>query len=90
MMIFIIHLCVAIITIKSHSIDRLHLKLYPYCGSMDYENINHETSGRAVNTWNNSKEFYRWLVLIERRNYQTNKPRTFNVRPCTGSIITDR
>ena len=89
------HLWLCLLSVSPHSqasgysIDNDHLSDYPYCGSMNYPNSNYPRSGsRAVNA-GTSDDWYRWLVMIERKN------RLSNLHPivttvCTGSVITER
>ena len=72
-----------------HAIDNDHLSDYPYCGSMNYPDSNYpRASSRAVNA-QKPDDWYRWLVLMVRRNRLSNRvPITTTL--CTGSVITER
>ena len=71
------------------AIDNAHLSDYPYCGSMNYPDSNYpRTNSRAVNA-HKPDDWYRWLVLMVRRNRLSNRvPITTTL--CTGSVITER
>ena len=72
-----------------HSIDNDHLSDYPYCGSMNYPDSNYpRTSSRAVNA-QKPDDWYRWLVLMVRRNRLSNREPIITTA-CTGSVITER
>ena len=75
-------------------IDNDHLAMYPYCGSMDYEDSQYSTGqscqgciSRAANA-QNSTSWYRWLIVLEMRNMKTNG--MVEHYDCTGSVITNR
>ena len=73
-------------TSEIENIDKEHLEMFPYCGSM-YQERN-EPTGRAINA-DDSKYNYRWSALIRRFNTgpKDTKPKSSR---CSGSIITDR
>jgi hypothetical protein len=68
------------------SIDKDHIALFQYCGSM-YQRPT-ETQARAINA-EDSKLDYRWAAIVIQKNTD---PKTDNVEEtlCSGSIITDR
>ena len=86
-------------------IDNDHFTMYPYCGSMHYEDS--EYSGeerqegcmppgcmsRAVNAINTTT-WYRWLAVVEMQNLHTNRRiasnRVLQQFACTGAVITNR
>ena len=75
-------------------IDNDHLAMYPYCGSMDYEDSQYSTGqscqgciSRAANA-QNSTSWYRWLIVLEMRNMKRNG--RVEHYDCTGSVITNR
>ena len=68
------------------NIDINHLKLYPYCGSMNGAEQS-TASGRISNT-KAAEIHYRWVVKVVRSNMNTQG--NLDETTCTGSIITDR
>ena len=67
-------------------IDKDHLAMYPYCGSMQQETT--QTKSRAINS-EDSKEDYRWTAFLLRENIEP-KSKKVKTTYCSGSIITDR
>ena len=67
-------------------IDKDHLAMYPYCGSM-YQGAT-QAKSRAINS-ENSKEDYRWTAFLLRENTEP-KSKKVKTTYCSGSIITDR
>ena len=67
-------------------IDKDHIAMYPYCGSM-YQGAT-QAKSRSINS-EDSKEDYRWTALLQREN---TGPKDGKVKTsyCSGSIITDR
>ena len=68
------------------SIDKDHIAMFPYCGSMSEKSS--ETQSRAINA-EDSKLDYRWSVIVVQKNIE---PKTGKLHEslCSGSIITDR
>ena len=68
------------------SIDKDHIAMFPYCGSMSQKPS--ETQSRAINA-EESKLDYRWSVITLKKNTGP-KTRLQYASICSGSIITDR
>ena len=68
-------------------IDELHLKKYPYCGSMSNGHASTSTAGRVANS-ETPDENYRWALYILRTNKDTHGLDV--ISSCTGSVITER
>ena len=71
-------------------IDEVHLKHYPYCGSMFYPSLNPNYVGKSTSRVVNSKmakNVYRWIVKLDRKNLVKGRLRTTS---CSGSVITER
>ena len=68
------------------SIDKDHIAMFPYCGSMSQKPS--ETQSRAINA-EDSKLDYRWSAIVVQKNTE---PKTGKLHEslCSGSIITDR
>lgn len=73
-------------TSETDSIDKDHLDMFPYCGSMYQGNT--KTKARAINS-QESEQDYRWAVFILRRYIEPKSGNEFTTL-CSGSIITDR
>ena len=76
-------------------IDPDHFAEYPYCGSMNTDNIFYDIiskpSVRAVNTNKTDDEsIYRWLVLLKTESWKTDRSGLSYELHCTGAVITDR
>ena len=69
------------------SIDKDHIAMFPYCGSMSQKPS--ETQSRAINA-EDSKLDYRWAVIVVRKNTEPKNPLIVHESLCSGSIITDR
>jgi hypothetical protein len=67
-------------------IDKGHLAMFSYCGSM-YQGHT-ETQARVVNA-EDSKHNYRWAAIVRRKNTEPLSKKPINSY-CSGSIITDR
>ena len=85
-------------TVATVEIDNDHLAMYPYCGSMDYEDSQYSTGqscqgciGRAANAKDSkdSTSWYRWLIVLNMRNMKTTNGMVEQY-DCTGSVITNR
>ena len=108
---FLMFICVAIGSIRSliencvdskfsivkneEFIDPDHFAEYPYCGSMNTDNIFYnimsKPSVRAVNTNKTDDEsIYRWLVLLKTESWKTDRSGLSYELHCTGAVITER
>ena len=108
---FLMFICVAIGSIRSliencvdskfsivkneQFIDPDHFAEYPYCGSMNTDNIFYnimsKPSVRAVNTNKTDDEsIYRWLVLLKTESWKTDRSGLSYELHCTGAVITER
>ena len=73
-------------------IDEKHLKEYPYCGSMNYNKHDHQSSASRMVNADESKAHYRWLAVIQLDTWEkgTTLRKKKTTSYCTGAIITDR
>ena len=80
----LVNICTAL---DIDSIDKNHIAMFPYCGSMSQTTS--ETQARAINA-EDSKLDYRWSAIIEKKNTEPKTGTVVEGTMCSGSIITDR
>ena len=85
----IIFMTITIINKELHangSIDKEHLKIYPYCGKLfGYES---EGGSSRITNSRDSQTQYPWVVLVERTKLNTFI--RYTVQSCGGTVITER